>query len=203
MFSFRFSSKRPPDWLTGQRLRTAPFRASDQDDRRGIDPAADDPRHPTRNSTFEETVPVVQFWSIPEPRSTSAQRDVVTRFPLPPSFSTMSTPISEIGRKASLKGSEAVAIYIFCPSCKGSFKVRDEYAGKQGVCPKCGHVIRIASSTSETQRGVPRPATRAQKEEGRRLGIEFDERITYVDLKKKIEAAQAAKPTDDAHEGRD
>jgi len=115
----------------------------------------------------------------------------------------MSTPISEIGRKASLKGSEAVAIYIFCPSCKGSFKVRDEYAGKQGVCPKCGHVIRIASSTSETQRGVPRPATRAQKEEGRRLGIEFDERITYVDLKKKIEAAQAAKPTDDAREGRD
>jgi predicted Zn finger-like uncharacterized protein len=96
------------------------------------------------------------------------------------------------------KGSATVAIYIFCPQCKGSFKVRDEYAGKQGVCPKCGHVIRIASSTSETQRGVPRPATKAQKEEAHRLGIEFDERITYVDLKKKIEAAQAAKPTDDA-----
>jgi predicted Zn finger-like uncharacterized protein len=131
------------------------------------------------------------------------QRNAVTRFPLPPPSSTMVRPISEIGRKASRKGSEAVAIYIFCPSCKGSYKVRDEYAGKQGVCPKCGHVIRIASSTSETQRGVPRPATRAQKEEGRRLGIEFDERITYVDLKKKIEAAQAAKPTDDAREGRD
>ena len=26
-----------------------------------------------------------------------------------------------------------MAIYIFCPSCKGSFKVRDEYAGKQIV----------------------------------------------------------------------
>jgi len=89
-----------------------------------------------------------------------------------------------------------VAIYIFCPSCKGSFKVRDEYAGKQGVCPKCGQVIRIASSTSETQRGLPRPATAKQKEEARRLGIEFDERITYVDLKKKIEAAQAGKPDD-------
>jgi predicted Zn finger-like uncharacterized protein len=96
-----------------------------------------------------------------------------------------------------------VAIYIFCPSCKGSFKVRDEYAGKQGVCPQCGHVIRIASATSETQRGVPRPATRAQKEEARRLGIEFDDRITYVDLKKRIEAAQAAKPTGDGREGRE
>jgi hypothetical protein len=45
---------------------------------------------------------------------------------------------------------------------------------------------------------VPRPATKVQKEEAHRLGIEFDERITYVDLKKKIEAAQASKPTDDA-----
>jgi predicted Zn finger-like uncharacterized protein len=95
------------------------------------------------------------------------------------------------------KGLSRVAIYIFCPSCKGSFKVRDEYAGKQGVCPKCGHVIRIASSTSETQRGVPRPATKAQKEEALRLGIEFDDRMTYVDLKKKIEAAKAAKHSDE------
>ncbi len=87
-----------------------------------------------------------------------------------------------------------MAIYIFCPSCKGSFKVRDEYAGKRGICPKCGQVIQIASSTSETQRGVPRPATKAQKAEAERLGIEFDERITYIDLKKKIEAAKAAKP---------
>jgi predicted Zn finger-like uncharacterized protein len=95
------------------------------------------------------------------------------------------------------RGLSRVAIYIFCPSCKGSFKVRDEYAGKQGVCPKCGHVIRIASSTSETQRGVPRPATKAQKEEAQRLGIDFDDRMTYVDLKKKIEAAKAAKHSDD------
>jgi predicted Zn finger-like uncharacterized protein len=95
------------------------------------------------------------------------------------------------------RGASRVAIYIFCPSCKGSFKVRDEYAGKQGVCPKCGHVIRIASATSETQRGVPRPATKAQKEEAQRLGIECDDRMTYVDLKKKIEAAKAAKHTDE------
>lgn len=47
----------------------------------------------------------------------------------------------------------------------------------------------------------PPPRHPAQKEEARRLGIEFDERITYVDLKKKIEAAQAAKPTDDNREG--
>jgi hypothetical protein len=87
-----------------------------------------------------------------------------------------------------------VAIYIFCTTCKTSFKVRDEYAGKQGVCPKCGNVIQIASPTTETQRGLPRPATKAQREEARRLGIEFDERITYVDLKKRIENARAAKP---------
>jgi len=109
----------------------------------------------------------------------------------------MLAPTSDDGspnKTCAKKGSSSVAIYIFCPACKGSFKVRDEYAGKQGVCPKCGQVIRIASATSETQRGLPRPASKAQKEEARRLGIEFDERITYVDLKKKIEAAKAAKP---------
>jgi hypothetical protein len=42
-----------------------------------------------------------------------------------------------------------------------------------------------------------RPATKAQKEEAQRLGIEFDDRMTYVDLKKKIEAAKAAKHTDE------
>ena len=98
---------------------------------------------------------------------------------------------------------QTVAIYIFCPACKASFKVRDEYAGKQGVCPKCGQVIHIASASSETQRGVPRPASPAQKEEARRLGIEFDERITYVDLRKKIEPAQAAKPAGDSREERE
>jgi hypothetical protein len=83
-----------------------------------------------------------------------------------------------------------------------SFKVRDEYAGKQGVCPKCGNVIQIASATAETQRGVPRPATQAQKTEARRLGIEFDDRITYVDLKKKIEAARSTKPPEEYRESR-
>ena len=90
-----------------------------------------------------------------------------------------------------------MAIYIFCTACKESFKVRDEYAGKQGVCPKCGNIIRIASALSETQRGLPRPATKTQKEEARRLGIDFDERITYVDLKKKIEAAKSAGKRDE------
>jgi predicted Zn finger-like uncharacterized protein len=89
-----------------------------------------------------------------------------------------------------------VAIYIFCNSCKASFKVRDEYAGKQGKCPKCGHVIQIASATSETQRGLPRPATRAQKEEARRLGLEFDERITYLDLKNLIQEVRSAASQD-------
>ena len=35
------------------------------------------------------------------------------------------------------------------------------------------------------------------KGRGQRLGIEFDDRMTYVDLKKKIEAAKAAKHTDE------
>jgi predicted Zn finger-like uncharacterized protein len=126
------------------------------------------------------TPPAACFWSaLPIPR-----------------FIFYDDPSAPIGRLDEKVGF-SMAIYIFCPACKGSFKVRDEYAGKQGVCPKCGNVIRIANATSETQRGVPRPATGAQKEEASRLGIDYDERITYVDLRKKIEAAQASKPEGD------
>lgn len=34
-------------------------------------------------------------------------------------------------------------ILVVCPSCKTSFKVSDQFAGKQGPCPKCKSPIRI------------------------------------------------------------
>jgi hypothetical protein len=34
-------------------------------------------------------------------------------------------------------------ILVVCPSCKTSFKVSDQFAGKQGPCPKCKTPIRI------------------------------------------------------------
>jgi len=85
-----------------------------------------------------------------------------------------------------------VAIFIYCTSCKSSLKVKDEYAGKIGVCPKCGSRIRIASPTEETHRSLARPATTEQKDQARSLGITFDERITYKDLHALIETALEA-----------
>ena len=105
--------------------------------------------------------PRYQFCSIHRPSSTSPgwwQLPVLAAILYDGQTDSRIRPKSERGRVL-----QPWRFIIFCPSCKGSFKVRDEYAGKQGVCPKCGHVIRIASSTSETQRGVPRPATRARK----------------------------------------
>lgn len=34
-------------------------------------------------------------------------------------------------------------IQVVCPSCKTNFKVSDQFAGKQGPCPKCKSPIRI------------------------------------------------------------
>src|SRR3990172_3384010 len=80
-----------------------------------------------------------------------------------------------------------MAIFIYCGACKTSLKVKDEYSGKIGICPKCGGAIRIATPSEETQRGLPRPATKEQKEQARSLGVKFDERITYKDLHQKID----------------
>ena len=30
-----------------------------------------------------------------------------------------------------------------CPACGKKLKVKDEFAGKKGKCPKCGNVINI------------------------------------------------------------
>jgi hypothetical protein len=85
-----------------------------------------------------------------------------------------------------------MAIFIHCNHCKSSLKIKDEYAGKVGICPKCGNAIRIATSNEETQRGLPRPATQEQKDQARAMGIAFDERVTYKDLQTKIEEALEA-----------
>lgn len=36
-----------------------------------------------------------------------------------------------------------MAIRVICPGCMTSFEVGDQFAGKKGPCPKCGHIIEI------------------------------------------------------------
>ncbi|MGE3314400.1 MAG: hypothetical protein AB7O26_04730 [Planctomycetaceae bacterium] len=82
-----------------------------------------------------------------------------------------------------------MAILIFCSECGTSLRVKDQCAGQVGICPKCKGPIFIASPSDDTVLSLPRPATQAQKDHARVLGIEFDERITYKDLHLKIEQA--------------
>ena len=63
---------------------------------------------------------------------------------------------------------------------------------------------RVSARNAGTSSALPAPRRKRgaecrarrlrPKKKSRRLGIAYDERITYVDLKKKIEAAQASKP---------
>ncbi len=85
-----------------------------------------------------------------------------------------------------------MAILIHCTSCHASLKVKDEYAGRVGICPDCGHAIHIASFLEDTQRALPRPATDELKQQAASLGITFDERTTYKALHHKIEAVLEA-----------
>ncbi len=36
-----------------------------------------------------------------------------------------------------------MAIEVICPGCMTRFQVGDQFAGKKGPCPKCGHIIEI------------------------------------------------------------
>lgn len=36
-----------------------------------------------------------------------------------------------------------MAIRVICPGCMTTFEVGDQFAGKKGPCPKCGHIIEI------------------------------------------------------------
>ncbi|MGE0606681.1 MAG: hypothetical protein AB7O62_06100 [Pirellulales bacterium] len=39
-------------------------------------------------------------------------------------------------------------IPVICPGCKASFRVSDQFAGKQGPCPKCKAIIKIPAASA-------------------------------------------------------
>lgn len=56
-------------------------------------------------------------------------------------------------------------IQVVCPSCKTSFRVSDQFAGKQGPCPKCKAAIRIPKLEA-----APAPTAGAAKTDGAPAG---------------------------------
>jgi len=59
-------------------------------------------------------------------------------------------------------------ILVVCPSCKTSFKVSDQFAGKQGPCPKCKTPIRIPKAEAASPAAAPAaPGKQAAKPDGK------------------------------------
>ena len=115
----------------------------------------------------------------------------------------MGTPISEIRPNRRMQRFRGRGDLYLLPVVQGIVqsprRIRRQAGGLPEMRARDPHCqCHVGDAARRAAPGDP-----AQKEEGRRLGIEFDERITYVDLKKKIEAAQAAKPTGDGREGRE
>jgi predicted Zn finger-like uncharacterized protein len=82
-------------------------------------------------------------------------------------------PLSASGRRCSLLGallsyndgrskeSAPMPISVECPSCRSTFRVKDEFAGKRGRCPSCKAMLTVpaASPSQRTaeQKLVPLP----------------------------------------------
>ncbi len=43
-----------------------------------------------------------------------------------------------------------MAIAVTCQACQFSFRVKDEFAGKAGKCPKCGKIVRVPGDAGST-----------------------------------------------------
>lgn len=61
-----------------------------------------------------------------------------------------------------------MSIVTTCGACGAEFKVRDEFAGKRGKCPKCGRPVQVphivaaeAKPSSGLKRAEPLPSTEA------------------------------------------
>lgn len=91
-----------------------------------------------------------------------------------------------------------------CKHCKNTIKAKPKYAGKKISCPGCQQAIRVPSgeevSESERKKSSKKErgdstvilrnspvATEAQKREGKKLGIKFNEDISARELSELIE----------------
>ncbi|HQU46767.1 MAG TPA: hypothetical protein PK867_28445, partial [Pirellulales bacterium] len=72
-------------------------------------------------------------------------------------------------------------IQVVCPSCKTNFKVSDQFAGKQGPCPKCKAPIRIPKADAVD---APAPAAPTGKQAAKQAGKPNGQPAAKTDPKK-------------------
>jgi hypothetical protein len=58
-------------------------------------------------------------------------------------------------------------IQVSCPSCKKSFQVSDQFAGKQGPCPNCKAPIKIPKAQAASAASPAAPSKQAAKTDGK------------------------------------
>lgn len=80
-------------------------------------------------------------------------------------------------------------IQVVCPSCKTSFKVSDQFAGKQGPCPKCKAPIRIPKAEPAAT-----PASPAAKTNGAPAGKTDPTKPAAAPIEVKIHEPDAVGP---------
>lgn len=73
-----------------------------------------------------------------------------------------------------------MAIRVDCPSCQAVFGVRDDFAGRQGRCPKCKAVIQVPEKATPTPERPARKAP-AEIEERRRAAREAEAELESGD----------------------
>jgi hypothetical protein len=84
-----------------------------------------------------------------------------------------------------------VAVYVACPHCKSTLRLKENFARKQARCPRCKQIIDVASSSSETVNVHIDDVTQPLKERARALGIEVGAQTSAAELSQLVDEAEA------------
>ena len=62
----------------------------------------------------------------------------------------------------AFRGAPAMPIKFECPHCHEALRVKDEFAGKRGPCPKCKKPVTVPAAAPEPAPPPPRPDIEAE-----------------------------------------
>jgi len=84
-----------------------------------------------------------------------------------------------------------VPVYLTCPTCKSTLRLKDNFARAQARCPHCRNVIDVPKSATETVNVRMDDVGDELRARARALGIDFDDQTDLKELSRRIEAAES------------
>ena len=84
-------------------------------------------------------------------------------------------------------------VYIACPACKSTLRLKENFARKQARCPYCRQVIDVPNSATDTANAQLGSVDEQLKARARALGIEVGAECDLAELSRLIDAAESGR----------